>query len=87
MVGVPDVQLGEIIVCVVSYRSPPEDVKKEMDEYLADKLAKYKIPKKYFVVASIPRNHLGKVSFGNGDIKFQWSDLRFSYFRSTKSHC
>jgi acyl-coenzyme A synthetase/AMP-(fatty) acid ligase len=37
-------------------------IHKEMDRHLVDKLAKYKTPRKYFIVTSLPRNHLGKVS-------------------------
>lgn len=72
----PDLQVGEIIVCVASFRNNPKDVKKEMDEYLADKLAKYKIPRYYFSVSSIPRNHLGKVS----NLSVDGVIIRFIYF-------
>jgi acyl-coenzyme A synthetase/AMP-(fatty) acid ligase len=64
VIGVSDVQQGEIIVCVVVFREKLEvdhNIKEEMSTYLADKLTKYKLPQEYFVVSALPRNHLGKV--------------------------
>ena len=75
MVGVPNVELGEVIIAIVALRPvaeegaqsmetiiTAEDLHKSMEKHLSDKLARYKTPRKYFLVESIPRNHLGKVN-------------------------
>ncbi len=75
VVGVPNVELGEIIIAIVALRpaavegarlletiNTAEELHKSMEKHLSDKLARYKTPRKYFLVESIPRNHLGKVN-------------------------
>lgn len=61
----PDPILGESIVAVLSLRpGAPEEaaLRKDLDAFLAPRLAKYKQPRDYIVTAAIPRNHMGKVS-------------------------
>lgn len=84
VVGVPDVQFGEVIVAVLAFNKDQEsadliakinpkfqfdilkdtskEIKEKMDLFLTTRLAKYKSPRVYHLVASIPRNHLGKVN-------------------------
>jgi malonyl-CoA/methylmalonyl-CoA synthetase len=76
VVAIPDAILGEKIVAVVVRRSSSDttstfisssssssssSLEKDLQEYLDTKLAKYKQPKKYYFVETIPRNHMGKV--------------------------
>ncbi len=61
MFGVPDDRLGEIVgVAVV--RSPGSTLTEdELVTFLADKLAKFKIPERiWFLDESLPRNASGK---------------------------
>jgi malonyl-CoA/methylmalonyl-CoA synthetase len=61
VVGVPHPDFGEVGVAVVIAKSgavvQPENVLAE----LKAKLANFKIPKRCFVVAELPRNTMGKV--------------------------
>jgi malonyl-CoA/methylmalonyl-CoA synthetase len=61
VVGVPHPDFGEVGVAVVI---PKPGAKLDADAIVADlksKLANFKIPKRCFVVAELPRNAMGKV--------------------------
>lgn len=57
--------LGEMVVGIVvlrpEYQQDEVNIQQAMDDHLQDRLAKYKTPRKYYVVKALPRNHLGKV--------------------------
>lgn len=58
MVGVPDPDLGEIVVAFL--------VGKDLDlmsikDHLGKTLARFKHPKEYVVVETLPRNTMGKI--------------------------
>ncbi len=65
MIGKKHDELGELIAAIIVLRDEIEDgnIQREMDQHLSDKLAKYKTPRKYYLVDSLPRNHLGKVKY------------------------
>ena len=60
VVGIPDLTYGQVVGAVVSLKngSTLEDLKL----YCSENLAKYKTPRKFHVVESIPRNAMGKIN-------------------------
>ena len=60
VIGVPHPDFGEAVVAAdtASAPLPPEA---EMIGMLAERLAKFKLPKRIFVVDALPRNAMGKV--------------------------
>jgi fatty-acyl-CoA synthase len=73
VVGVPDATWGEAGVAFVVLRGPKEVTAAELSAFLAARLAKYKIPKDFIFVESLPRTSYGKVTKG---------ELREAYLRS-----
>jgi malonyl-CoA/methylmalonyl-CoA synthetase len=69
VVSAPHKDFGEAVVAIV-VRKQDEVTEQIIKEYLLDKLAKFKQPKKIVFVDSLPRNNMGKV---------QKSELRKSY--------
>lgn len=61
VIGVPDKDWGERLVGVVVTKDGALDAS-EMDAFLRARIASYKIPKQWEVVAELPRNGLGKVT-------------------------
>lgn len=61
VIGVPHADLGEAVVavCVPSADNLPDDA--ELEAQLAARLARFKQPKRYIQVTSLPRNSMGKV--------------------------
>jgi len=62
VVGVPHADFGEAVVAVVVPRpgsTPPEAV--AIMAALKAQIAAFKVPKRVFVVAELPRNAMGKV--------------------------
>jgi acyl-coenzyme A synthetase/AMP-(fatty) acid ligase len=69
VVGVPDRELGQRIVCVVipsntwpklSHESS-DRIRRKVTEWLHERLPKYKVPRTVHVASDFPRNALGKV--------------------------
>lgn len=62
VVGVGDDDWGDR-VCAAVVREPPRPVSAgELVAFVKDRLAPYKVPKEVVIVASLPRNSLGKVA-------------------------
>lgn len=59
VIGVPHADFGEAVVAVVL--AEDELTQARVDEYLRDRLARYKQPKRVLCVAELPRTALGKV--------------------------
>lgn len=59
VIGVPHPDFGEGVVAVVCGSAPPAEA--EMIATLARTLAKFKLPKRIFVLDELPRNAMGKV--------------------------
>jgi long-chain acyl-CoA synthetase len=57
--GVPDERDGEHLEAMVQLRSAVST--DELAEHVAERLAKYKVPKHWEVVDELPRDHNGKV--------------------------
>lgn len=56
VIGMKDSTWGEVPVAFVVIKKNAEVSHKELEEYCQEKLAKYKIPKRFFIVDEIPRN-------------------------------
>jgi malonyl-CoA/methylmalonyl-CoA synthetase len=62
VVGVPHPDFGEAVVAVIAKTpgaTPPTE--REMIAALGERLAKFKLPKRFFTVDDLPRNAMGKV--------------------------
>ena len=57
-VGVPDDRLGERVVALVEGDRIDDDA---LRAHCLEHLAKYKVPERFVVVASLPRNAMGKI--------------------------
>ena len=62
VIGVPHADFGEAVTTVVVRTPGGDDITETMIiQYLKEKLANYKIPKRVFFVDTLPRNTMGKV--------------------------
>jgi fatty-acyl-CoA synthase len=59
VLGVPDAVWGEIGVAVCVARSPVDE--NELASYLAEKIPRYKMPKRFFFFEELPKSGYGKV--------------------------
>ena len=59
--GISDNDFGEQVVAAVVLLENENFDKSETEIFVNDKLARYKQPKEYFVLKSLPRNSMGKV--------------------------
>jgi fatty-acyl-CoA synthase len=62
VVGVPDATWGEAGVAFVVLGGSKEVTAADLNALLASRLAKYKIPKDFIFVESLPRTSYGKVT-------------------------
>jgi fatty-acyl-CoA synthase len=60
-VGAPDETWGEVGVAFVVPREGVEVDAATLAEFLAARLARYKVPKRFIAVAELPRTPYGKV--------------------------
>ena len=61
VIGVPHADFGEGVVAIVVAKPDAVLDEREMQQALANELAKYKRPKRIFTTDSLPRNAMGKV--------------------------
>jgi acyl-CoA synthetase (AMP-forming)/AMP-acid ligase II len=59
VVGVSDERWGEVCIAFVVLESPASE--EELRQHCYDRLARFKVPKAFHVVAELPRNSMGKV--------------------------
>jgi acyl-CoA synthetase (AMP-forming)/AMP-acid ligase II len=62
VIGLPDPKWGEVVSCVLKQDAPSEE---DLETWLRARIAGYKIPRRWFRVAELPRNATGKI------LKFQ----------------
>jgi fatty-acyl-CoA synthase len=75
-IGVPDEKWGEMVAAIIVSKNGEPIDEEEVQRYCKDRLAGYKIPKKFFYSDVLPRNASGKIlkyqlreSFNYQDIK------------------
>lgn len=61
VVGIPDQALGERVKAVLELTKPGSLSPEEIQHFLSDKLARYKIPEHIEIMDQIPRNPTGKI--------------------------
>ena len=63
VVGAPDARLGEVICAFVELESdaPAGFGEEELRVYAAERLAAYKVPDRWIILAELPRNDLDKL--------------------------
>ena len=61
IIGIPNPEWGETVAAVIVPAADRELTRDIMNDYLADKLAKFKTPKTYTFVAELPHTASGKV--------------------------
>lgn len=61
VVGLPDQLWGEIVTAFVSMDGQQRIVEEELKVYCQQKLAKYKIPKRFIQMDELPKTHVGKM--------------------------
>jgi fatty-acyl-CoA synthase len=59
VVGVPDERWGEVCAAFVVLDAAASE--EELRQHCYDRLARFKVPKSFHVVAELPRNSMGKV--------------------------
>jgi long-chain acyl-CoA synthetase len=57
----PDAKLGEVPVAVVALKPGASLAEGELVEFLSDKLARFKVPRRVVIMESLPRNPIGKI--------------------------
>lgn len=61
VVGMPHEKWGEVVTAFLSLHDGVTLNEEELKEYCSLKLARYKIPKRFFIIDEIPKTHVGKV--------------------------
>jgi fatty-acyl-CoA synthase len=61
IIGVPNDRWGEVGLAVLALKPGTELERQQVQEYCADRLAKFKIPNDIAIVDELPRNATGKV--------------------------
>src|SRR5207344_1578027 len=61
VVGVPHPDFGEAVIGVVVPRPGARPGERELIDALKKRLANFKVPKRVYIVAELPRNAMGKV--------------------------
>lgn len=57
----PDAKLGEIPVAVVALKPGASLGEGELAEFLSQKLARFKVPRRVVIMDGLPRNPIGKI--------------------------
>jgi acyl-CoA synthetase (AMP-forming)/AMP-acid ligase II len=64
VVGLPDEYWGEIVAAVVEVADPGAFDLADLRRFVADRLAGFRRPKAYYLVADLPKNPTGKIAKG-----------------------
>jgi len=58
IIGLPDPKWGEVVCCVLREDAPSEQI---LEDWLRERIAGYKMPRRWFRLQELPRNVTGKV--------------------------
>jgi acyl-CoA synthetase (AMP-forming)/AMP-acid ligase II len=61
VIGVPDAEWGEEVKAVIVFKPGKAAAPEALSAFVKERLASYKVPKFYAIVADLPRNYVGKV--------------------------
>jgi fatty-acyl-CoA synthase len=61
VVGVPDVVWGEAVTAVVSLQPGRACTSQELRAHTRGNLARYKVPKEFYIIADLPKSEAGKI--------------------------
>ncbi|MCC6387753.1 MAG: o-succinylbenzoate--CoA ligase [Dehalococcoidia bacterium] len=61
VVGIPDARWGQAVAAALVLRTPSEDPAATFDAYLRERIAPYKLPRRYLVTGSLPATASGKI--------------------------
>ena len=61
VVGEPDPEWGEVVVAFVVPQDNAQPDAAALDAFCLEHIARFKRPKRYEIVGSLPKNHYGKV--------------------------
>ncbi|MEM8985145.1 MAG: long-chain-fatty-acid--CoA ligase [Pseudomonadota bacterium] len=61
VIGIPDEKWGESVLAVIVSTNGADISEQSVQEYLRERLAGFKVPKRVEFRSSLPRNHLGKI--------------------------
>ena len=56
-----DAKLGEIPVAVVVPRPGATVSEQDIKDYIGERLARFKVPRRVYILAQVPRNPMGKI--------------------------
>jgi fatty-acyl-CoA synthase len=56
-----DEKMGEIPVAIVVPRAGATLSEKDMQDYLSDKMARFKVPRHVYILQQVPRSPVGKI--------------------------
>lgn len=62
VIGVPDERWGELVYAVVVLRPGAETTPEELDAFCRERLANFKVPKKFEFRPELPKTYAGKIS-------------------------
>jgi fatty-acyl-CoA synthase len=63
--GIADAEWGEVVAVAVVPRAGAKPDELELREHLARRIARYKLPRRWFFVPALPKTALGKVQRGS----------------------
>ena len=61
MIGIPHDKLGEDLLAVMTVAPGAQVDTDKIREFCADKLADFKIPRRFEIIAEMPRSPMGKI--------------------------
>lgn len=60
VIGLPDEKWGEVVTAFVVIKNNMTEA--ELEDYCNQKLTRYKVPKKFFIIAELPKTPIGKIN-------------------------